>query len=833
MKVSLNIVKKFTDVNLSVEDLSAKINAQLGGIDAVVDLNERYKFALIVQIIRCEKHENADKLTVCHIDDGGIANGIPRDDQGLVQIVCGAPNVREGQFVVWLPPGSTVPTSFDDKEPFILSARGLRGVLSNGMLASSRELGLSDDHNGILVINPNESTPYIESIKAGVSFASAYGFDDTIVDIENKMFTHRPDCFGQIGVAREISGILHQRFTSPDWYTSLPDFMSGEGLELNINNTAVSKVPRFLALAIKGVVIQPSPLWLQIELIRLGSKPINNIVDITNYVMLLTGQPLHAYDYDKLRGKSLGTRFAHNGEKITLLNGKSYNLTESDVVIVDGEGPVGLGGIMGGGNSEVSPQTKNIVLECATFDMYAVRKTSMRHGLFTDAVTRFNKGQSPLQNSYVLQFTLQNILDLAGGQVASHLYDDSPLLHDQKAVATDVSYINERLGLDLKIDDIKKLLENVEFKVETGAGKNRQSFKVTPPFWRTDIHIPEDIVEEVGRLYGFDKLPRILPQRSIKPAEKNSYLTLKHSIRKSLSGAGANEVLTYSFVHERTLRYAEQNISQAFKLSNAISPDLQYYRLSILPSLLEKIHPNIKSGHSEFILYEIGKGHNKHNYEKDRLPTESESVEMVYASKKNHDGAAYYGVVRYVSNLFKDLRLEVRIEKIDNETNIPGSEPFDLKRSGVIFVNEKIIGIVGELKPAVRQNFKLPKYVAACSLDISSIYKARQASVSTYRPLTRYPKISQDVSLRVNVDVTYATLHDLLIKSLNKQKEKNSLSFMVTPKSFYQPSGATTKTITFHIDVSSKEKTMTDKYVTEILEKAVRSASAIMPVEKV
>ena len=348
MRVSLNTVKQYTSVDVSVDELVAKINGQLGGVEEVVDLGKRYKDALIVKIVRAEQHANADRLQVCKIDDGGARQDVERDENGLVQVVCGAPNAREGIFVVWLPPKSTVPTSFDEKELFVLEARELRGVMSNGMLASAKELSIGDSHDGILEIDLTEWKPTDIEIKPGASFASAYGLDDTIIDIENKMFTHRPDCFGQLGVAREIAGIQHRQFVSPDWYKNVPSFDTGEGLRLEVFNEAGEKVPRFMAVTIKNVTVKPSPLWLQIELVRLGGKPINNVVDVTNYVMLLTAQPTHAYDYDKLRGGILGARQAHAGEMLKLLNGKTYELDGLDIVIVDGEGPVGRAGSMGG-----------------------------------------------------------------------------------------------------------------------------------------------------------------------------------------------------------------------------------------------------------------------------------------------------------------------------------------------------------------------------------------------------------------------------------------------------------------------------------------------------
>lgn len=805
MKVSLNTIKQFTDVNVPVDELIAKINQQLGGVEEVANLGERYKDAVIAKVNKCEKHPNADKLSVCEIDAGTGEN---------VQVVCGAPNVREGIFVVWLPPNSTVPSTFEDKEPFVLEPKELRGVISNGMLASAKELGIGDSHDGILEINPDEWKPNDTEIKPGANFAAAYGLDDTIIDIENKMFTHRPDLFGQIGVAREIAGIQHNQFTSPDWYKNAPEFKSGDGLELTIVNDASNVVPRFMSVAIKNVEVKPSPLWLQIELVRLGGKPINNIVDVTNYIMLFTAQPTHAYDYDKLRGHKLGTRMATKNENVTLLNGKSYTLDESDIVIVDGEGVVGLGGIMGGGNSEVSSETKNIVLEVANFDMYTVRKTSMRYGLFTDALTRFNKGQSPLQNSYILNLLMVRLRDIAGGEQASDVFDDKTEIKTSNAVSVTASFINQRLGLELEANEIRQLLENTEIVVSGDGGMS-----IEPPFWRTDLGLPEDIVEEVGRLYGFDKLPRELPVRTTKPSPKNNARIAKQAVRESLSRIGASEVVTYSFVNEKVMKKAEQDASQAYKLSNALSPDLQYYRLSVLPSLLDKVYGNIRAGYDEFSLFEIGKGHNKNHVDDDNLPGELEFVDFIYTSKISQSGAAYFHVKRMVEQLLADFGEPAPVfTVIEKPMDFPVTSPFDQSRSAIVTTTSgEFIGMIGELKGSVRRNFKLPAYSSAATLDMDGLQKLHDTSKTKYQPLSRYPAVDRDVCFSVPVTTSYQEFIGVAHDSLNNKIIEATLS----PSDIYQADGSDRKHITLAISLQSHDKTLTGEEATSVVDALV------------
>lgn len=852
MKVSLNIVRDLINFELpSVDELVLRVNQQLGGVEEVIDLGAKYAGARIVRIVECGKHPDADRLSVTKIDDGGAVSDVPRDDNGYVQVVCGAPNVHADMWAIWLPPGSTVPASFDDTEPFVLGARPLRGVLSQGMLAAADELAIGTDHKGIIEITEND-LPSGAELRAGASFAEIFGLDDFVLDIENKMFTHRPDCFGQLGVAREIAGIFGQQFTSPEWYKAQQQFSTAEGLDLMVTNDAPELVSRFMAVAIKDVEVKPSPLWLQCQLVAMGGKPINNIVDATNYIMLMTAQPTHAYDYDKLRGHYLGARLARLGEKVSLLNGKEYELTVDDIVITDGEGVIGLAGIMGGSNTEVSNDTKNIVLECATFDMYALRKTAMRHGVFTDALARFNKGQSPLQNAAVLK----RLMSMVGGEQASEVFDEKlNMFWGELSVSVSQGFIQSRLGLDQKsnwltYDEILRLLHNVEMKAEESGNPvvaypgqeatyvdgsarvvdNSKAIlklclKVTVPFWRTDIELPEDIIEEVGRLYGFDKLPRELPRRSIKPAPKNPHRELKNAVRQSLSRAGANEILTYSFVHERILKNAEQDITQAYKLSNALSPDLQYYRLTVLPSLLDKVYTNIKSGHNEFALFEIGKGHLKSKgLNKEGLPIENNYIDLVYSSKKDKPGAPFYVAKKIIDNLGKDLSVKFEFEKIVNQIDKQILAPFDIDRSSLIRIdNGDIVGLVGELKQSVIKNFKLPQYISAASIDTDILQKNISKNIGdSYHPLSKFPSTRRDISIEIDSAVSYKDVLNVVKNSLQKQDDEFISIRLVD---IYRAKDSSFKTITLNISMTNYNRTLTATDASRIIENINKAVS--------
>ncbi len=911
MKVSLNWVKQFTDVDIPTDELVKLATERLGGIEGVTDLSKQYEGVVVAKVVSCEKHPNADKLSLCKVDDGGAVKDVARDEDGYVQVVCGAPNVREGLLVAWIPPGAIVPASYGEKELFVLEARDLRGQLSNGMLASLAELGLGDDHSGILEIGPQDlsspgltrgssqslDSPIPEEYSTGRSesendsivgtpFKDLYDLDDTILEIENKMFTHRPDGFGHLGVAREIAGIQHRSFTSPSWYTQSQESRiknqdedvethtsslkphNSDLLSVSVEDPALC--PRYMAVVLEDVKIAPSPIWLQSYLKRVGVRPINNVVDITNYMMLLTAQPLHVFDFDKIstplvsssgltRGSSnkldspipeeysTGRSESENdktaevivrkpkaGEKMTLLDGKEIEPHKDAVLICNSDGPIALGGVMGGGNSEVDANTTRVVLECATFDMYNIRKTSMIHGIFTDAVTRFTKGQPASQLPPVMTKTITMFEELAGAKQASTIVDSnnqqSIINNQDNYIEIETKFINDRLGSKFTDQEIVTLLNNVEIDAHVASGP----IEVRPPFWRTDLEIKEDIVEEIGRLYGFNQLPMALPKRSIKPVTPDSLRSLKSEIRHILARAGANELLGYSFVHGNLLKKAGQDSKQAFTIRNALSPDLQYYRLSLLPSLLDRVHPNIKAGHDEFTLFEIGKGHNKAVIDEETgLPDEINSLEMVYASAKVQPGAPYFRMLKTVDELLNKLGISYRLEPADDDNVLQALQPFDLKRSAYIMnATDRggMIGIVGEFKESVAEAFKLPEYTAGalCALDGPSFFEENRY-LEGYKPLSKYPSTEQDLTLRVRGDVSFAQLEAVMKEVL----QSVDFQWQMRPLSIFQKDGEESKNVSFRFTFTHHERTLTTDEISKLIEQMSWHAHQQLQAEQV
>lgn len=848
MKISINHIRKFNldektasdPAPQGVDALVTKIGAQLGAVEETISVGLQYVGPVVAKIVSCEDHPNADRLHVCMIDDAGAVPNVERDANGLVQVVCGAPNARAGIKVVWLAPGVTVPDSVLTNDPFVLEARSLRGVVSNGMLASPRELAISDAHEGILEIDD-------ETIPVGTSFAKAYNLvDDVVIDMENKMFTHRPDCFGVLGIAREIAGISAQPFTSPSWYSHDITFDTAEGdLVVEVDNRIPEVVPRFTVVPMSNITVGQSPVWLQINLARLGVRPINNVVDLTNYYMLLTGQPLHAYDYDKVVAQDkdattakIVVRYPQNDEKLLLLNGKEVTPRDQAIMIATRDRLIGLGGVMGGGDTEVDLNTKNIILECANFDMYSIRRTSMHNGVFTDAVTRFNKGQSPLQNVAIIKKIAEDIQQLAGGRLAGKLVDDNHLSAEVKKrgslndpVSLSKQFINERLGFNLSTDEMTKLLRNVEFLVEV----KDDTLTVTAPFWRTDIAIPEDIVEEVGRLYGFDHLPLELPKRNLTPAKHDLTLALKARLRRLLSRGGANEVLTYTFVHGNLLKKSRQDVDNSYKISNALSPELQYYRNSLTPSLLDKVNANIRAGYEEFALFELNKAHAKsYGTNHEGLPIESELLAMVLAinnkAAQQKTGAPFYHAKLYLDYVAKQLGLVFEYLPIDDNHQSPIICPFAAKRSAAVYVKDsgKMIGVVGEYHKDVVKDMKLPKYCAGFEISIDDLLSQLNDTFG-YAALSKYPKVERDICLRVPKDTKYRQVSDFVQTALDEIVAPHT-SWHLNPVDIYLTPDKLFRQITLRVVLVSQDKTLTaeeaNSYIDKLAAKAAKELSA-------
>ncbi|HMH70307.1 MAG TPA: phenylalanine--tRNA ligase subunit beta [Candidatus Saccharimonadales bacterium] len=825
MIISTNWLKKFTNIDMPIDELATLIGARLVEIEEVVDYGAKYKDVIVAKVVTCEKLEGSDHLNVTRLDDGGKTLDVERDENGLVQVVCGAPNIRAGLLVAWLPPQSVVPETANDAEPFVLGARKLRGTMSNGMIASAKELALFDEHEGILEIDMDAAP--------GTPFADVYELNDYLLDIENKSLTHRPDTFGIIGFAREIAAIADKPFKTPDWLANVtPEFSAKEGdvatPRVTIDNPELSA--RYQAVILSGADgSAKSPMHIQTYLARVGVRPINAIVDVTNYLMMLTGQPLHAFDYDKVLAASGGVaeihvRAGHEGETLELLDGRTIKLDSTDIVIATGETAIGLAGAMGGASTVIDETTKNIIIESATFNLYSLRTTQMRHGIFSETITRFTKGQPAQLTAPVLADAVRLMGEFAGAKRVSEVADTYPGKTEPNPIELSIEDINDVLGSKFMVADAVETLQNVEFTVDV---HEQTRLQVTPPYWRSDIHIPEDIIEEVGRINGFDAIEPTLPKRDFTAVRPSRFDQIKADVRRALVRSGANEVLTYSFVHGDVLKKAGQKLEDSYRLTNSLSPDLQYYRQSLTPSLLGLVHGNVRQGYDSFALFEVNKVHPKQQgMTNEGVPEEVDMIALTVANKKPQSGAPYYQAKAILEYLGSSLGLDFMYSPIDTDPNYPVTAPFEPRRAALVTdrKTDTFVGIVGEYKKSVIRGFKLPEYSAGFEIGSPALLDAIQKLTSSYKPISRYPSTERDICFQVAATVHYSQVVDTAAAALADA----GLETAIEPVDIYQPSDkGAKKNITIRIKLTAHDRTLTGGEVTALIDTVANEVSTV------
>jgi len=833
MIISVNWLKKFVPDLPEIDELSKLIGARLVEIESIENLNEKYKDVVIARVISAKKVEGSDHLNLCKIDDGGKRDGVERDENGFVQVVCGAPNVREGLFVAWLPPKAIVPETFGG-ENFQLSARKLMGNMSNGMIASLRELGLGDEHDGILEISPET---FENGLQAGDSFAEKFELNDYLLEVENKSLTHRPDCFGIIGFAREVAGILGQKFVEPD-FIKQSDF----GFEVNNDKSIVIDVQdseiceRYTAAIfdVSDILKNPNLTLEKTYLLRSGMRPIDIITDLANELMLETGQPLHTFDFDKLAkingGKNvkMTVRKAFENEELELLDGRKIKMSQNDIVIATGENDenaVALAGAMGGKSTEIDENTTRILVESATFNLYNLRNTQMRHGIFSEAITRFTKGVPEMMSRKVLDLFGVQLLALGGKSLSEIADSKGDFYYNKSEISVSKDKINQILGTNFSSEEIRKTLENVGILT-----KNDNSEIFVVPFWRNDLHIEEDLIEEVGRLNGYDNIKLQLPKRTFRAVKKAKIDLLQSEIREILVSSGANEILTYTFVHGDLLKKAGQDPKNAYKIINSISPELQYYRQTLTPSLLSKVNQNIRAGFSEFAIFEMNKITEKTlGLNEENVPLEQKKLAFVYTKNKGEN--AFFEAKNYADFLFKKLGLKVEFVKFDLSKS-PLSTEFEPKRSALIQVSnpkgEKILGVIGEFKKKIQKALKLPESTAGFELDLGILLENTGRTSVKIKDFSKFQSVERDISINVDESRQFAEIFDIFkdISSEFKDVEIETLPIDIFNN------GDGTKNISIRFKITPFEKTLNGDEIRDIMqkieEKAVKNGGKII-----
>ena len=824
MLISLNAIKRYVNIpdSISNSDLMKLIGSRLVEVEGTESLAEKYQNIYIAKVVKCTDIEGTH-LHLCEIDAGIRNSEFSTLESGLIQVVCGAPNVRVGILVAWLAPGAIVPSTFGT-ENFQLSVRKLRGYESYGMIAGPDELGFGNEHKYIAEIAP-------DLVKPGDAFANVFGLDDLIIDIENKSLTHRPDTFGIIGFAREVAGILGQKFDEPKIYQgdfrSQTEVFTRKNNELSIEIADPKLCPRYscVVLGQSDFIKEPTPevpdnrplTKDSIFLYKAGMRPVSQIVDATNLTMLETGQPLHAFDYDKFIAvggsdqPKILVRRAKEGEKLTLLDDTVVDLNENDIVITSNDIPVALAGAMGGKNTEIDENTKRILLESATFSLYNLRKTQMAHGIFSEAITRFTKGQPAFGTVPALELCLEKLGVKNLDQVTftdQNSVENQPN-SDKSLIVISLSDLNQTLGANFTVTEVKQTLENVGFIVDTNA----EQLVVQAPLWRTDIHIKEDIYEEVGRLTGFDNIPKTLPTRSFKGSPKNPLFALKSEIRNILSDViGGSELLTYSFVSKALQQKVGENIEDSYEIVNSISPELQCFRQSIIPSLLEKTYENQKAGFKDFVLYEMNQVAKKSF---GMQPDQTPSLESHLAICLEGD---YYQIKQICETLGRRLGFDFKFTDFKS-AQYPY---FESLHSVDIKVGQTVIGALGEIKHTVLKGMKL-KNIAALEINLVPLLSLTPILRGAQK-ISRFPSVTRDLTVKTPDQVSFAILNQTIEKAL----KRDNFVYEIEPVSIYrQTENSETRNCSFHLSFASTVKTMSADEISDIMKQIAQNITEL------
>ncbi|MBN1374242.1 phenylalanine--tRNA ligase subunit beta [Candidatus Dojkabacteria bacterium] len=810
MKLSLNTLQQFVDVkSIPFEQFVSTFSSAIAEIEDIQKLSEKYKGIFVGEVREIKPHPKSEKLFVCKINLGNTN----------VQVCAGANNIKVGDKIAYISPGFLTPVNpYPDRKHETIAKRPLGGVESNGMLLSEKELGFGDDHSRILVL-PVDLTP-------GDKLTKALALDDTIITVENKALTHRPDCFGIYGIAREISAAFNLDLNTPDW---LSPKVSNIDEDENPFNVAIKNpkdhmfTKRYSAISLGNVNVQESPLWLKIFLQKHDIQSVNNVVDITNYVMLLTSQPLHAFDYDKVNG-TVTARVAQRSEKLLTLDNKVYELDSETVVIADDGGALGIGGVIGGKESGISDSTTKVIIESANFDLYNIRKTSMKLGLFTDAVTRFGKGQDPEQTITALLMVSKLLVELASAKITSNIKDAYPYPRKKQHIEVTTDYLRTRIGVsekELPTNQIVTYLSRLELNPILKAN----TISLTIPTFRYDLCNAEDILEEVARLYGYNKIVPTVPTHTGKPTHQVHAITREQNLRHTLTASGGNEIMTFSFIGDELYTKCTLSTKDCYHIQNPLSPELSYMRCTILPNLLEKVAENTAQTSEPFMLYEHGVTHIKADLGPDKLPTEYHKLSFVYTNPvSTSKTSAYYHSKLYLELVFKTLGIKkgtIRYTLLTKYINpMPAwlrliTPMFHKGQSAIVelideHANKKRIpiGIVGAFHPTVIENMRVPAYTSGVEVLLDSIPKAL-TGISNYREPSNFPSVIQDICFIVDKDVTYEGIINAVLTSRGAEFMEK-----IEPVDIYQENKSDeTKQVTIRIYFNKADSQITNEEV--------------------
>ena len=802
MKVTLNWLKQYVDFNWSPEELTGRLTMLGLEVEGVQKISGAFDGIVVAQVVSCDKHPNADKLSLCRVNDG----------TGERQIVCGAQNFKAGDKVPLILPGASLPMKAGDKEPFTIKAGKIRGVESHGMLCSPQELGLPDQVDGLLILR--------EDAKVGQSFGEYLGRSggDVVYDLE--ITPNRPDLNSVIGIAREIATVTGNPLRIPELKTQ-NEKLKIEGL-VSVRIEDAELCQRYTARIIKGVKVGPSPDWLKSTLEKIGIRSINSVVDVTNYVMLETGQPLHAFDYhlissssgresaqNKLEPTHVGcytptivVRRANAGEKFKTLDNHERTLTNEMLLIADEQKGIALAGIMGGANTEINNDTKDVLIESAYFSLVNIRRTSKRLGLRSESSYRFERGADVGICDWASRRAAQLILETAGGQLAEGVVDIYPKAKEPKPITLHFAKVKELLGVSISHAD------QISFLTKLGLTLTEQSPGVCTfniPTWRVDLKREVDLIEEVARLHGVNNIPSTPPRGAL---GMNAYDSVHDQIaeaRRILSGLGLNEAQGQTLVSNAECRMPN---TELVALANPLSSDMDVLRPSLLPGLIHSLRHNVTRKNYDVALFEVGRVFPV----QDGVIKEERRVAIALTGRRN--SAFWSGDDRDAK--FDAYDLKGLLEEFLEQFGLRGvtfmrradSTPLFLESATIALGGKLVLGEAGQLLPALAKKYDLRDGVLLAELNLDLLL-ARRNPAKSFKSLPQFPTIRRDVAMIV----PEATTHEAVLQTVRQTKPANleSVELFDVFRGKHVPAGQ--KSLAYAFTYRSAEKTLTDAEV--------------------
>ncbi len=767
MKISYNWLREYVDIKATPEKLAELLTMHSFEVEGITYQGKGLGKVVVGEVIEKKKHPNADRLSVVKVKIG-------KDE--TLEIVCGAPNIDVEQKVPVALVGAKLPNGM------VIEKRKVRGIESCGMICAEDELELGNSHEGIMILDKN--------LETGKPLKEALELDDVVFDID--ILPNRAhDCLSHIGVAREIAAITDEKLKTSGKEPNIKIAPESGLIKVDVRDEKLCK--RYSAAFVKEVKIKKSPVWLERRIKSCGIKPINNIVDITNYIMLDMGQPMHAFDADKIKGKII-VRSAKKGEKIIALDDNEYELCEDDLVIADESGPIAIAGIMGGARTAVSESTRNVIFEAANFHPTSIRKTSKRLKLSSESSYRFEREVDPEMTSCAIAKAIEMTESLAQG-IRQDIVDIYPHPVRKREIEFRIDKIEKLLGAKVEKERAEDILRSLGFEVSEKNG----TIKVKVPTYRIDVEQANDVIEEIGRIYGYENIPETAPAVEMKAVLQDKSLLLEKEIRKILEGLGWSEVYNYSFVSRKDIENIGLKAEDHLEVENPLSEEFQFMRKSLLPRLLKNAVLNLK--HIDSLrLFETGRIFLKGT---DKLPDERKILAGIGVDKYEKD-TLFYELKGQVETLLKKLGFDnLLFEEIKNP------ESFWHKGiSAQVLFEDNTLGKIGEIRPSVLNAFGLEARVTYFEFDLETVVKLRRDE-KRYRKINKFPSVKLDLSVVFEEDVKWSDIEKLVFSAGDK------LATNVEPFDIYRGKelGKNKKSIAFRITYQAKDRTLKDEEV--------------------